>query len=107
MSEVDLQIGGRKYSVACADGQETQLRELAARLDQTVSAVTANRFLPEGLALVLGSLILCSELTDKIESGKTQAAEQALSDDELNRTFAGVENVAKRISAVADTFENA
>lgn len=106
MSEVSLQIGGRSYSVACADGQERQLRELAARLDQVVSAVSANRRLPEGLALVLGSLILCSELSDKIESEKTEAAEREVSGDELSRTLADVEKVSERISAVADAMEN-
>lgn len=107
MSEVSFQIGGRKYSVSCADGQEKQLRDLAGRLDQVVTAVSASRPLPEGLALVIGSLILCSELSDKIESGKTEAAEQALSSDDLNQTLADMEKVTQRISAVAETMETA
>lgn len=42
MAEVNVEINGRKYRMACEDGQEPHLRELAERFDAGVEALKDN-----------------------------------------------------------------
>ena len=46
MAEVSIEVGGRRYDVACRDGEEPQLRRLAMLVDQKAeqarSAVGSN-----------------------------------------------------------------
>ena len=42
MSDVTLSIGGRNYTVSCADGQEDHVRHLASVIDGKLSAMGNN-----------------------------------------------------------------
>lgn len=107
MADVQLIIGGIKYSLACGDGQEERLRTLAAQLDEKVSAIKQRRLMPEGLALVMGSLVLASELTEKYESVLIDQRENMITPEVLAQTVQLVEKVSERISGVAESIENA
>jgi len=34
MANIDIEVAGRRYSVACRDGEEEHLRSVAAEVDQ-------------------------------------------------------------------------
>ncbi len=40
MAKADLLIGGKRYALSCAPGQEARLEELGARFDQRVRELT-------------------------------------------------------------------
>ena len=67
MPKVDISINGRLYPVACDEGQEGRVRDLADMLDQRVRALAGPA--PVGVVgetqiLVLAGLMLADELTE-------------------------------------------
>ncbi len=61
MSNLDLTIGGRRYVVACASGEEAHVTELGQIVD---AAITANglRGQSESRMLLFAALMLADEL---------------------------------------------
>lgn len=97
MAQLTLTVGGRGYQLACRDGEEAHLRDLArmvdARAEEAASAVgTAN----EARQLLLAALLLADELND-LKAGAADPAEVALAG-----TLA---TLAQRIETLADRLE--
>ena len=61
MSEVTLQVGGRPYTVSCADGEEDHVRHLAGIVDGKLAAMGANRVPGDAKNLLFAALILADE----------------------------------------------
>lgn len=82
MAQVSISINGRPYTVACEDGQEPRLQELAAALDEEVSGLASaigqvgdTRLLViAGLSLVDRMSDLVSELDQPREQNQNDAA---------------------------------
>ncbi len=65
MAEVTIEVGGRRYDVACRDGEEEQLRDLARLVDEKAQqARTAVGGMNESRQLLLAALLLADELND-------------------------------------------
>ncbi len=65
MAQVSISINGRPYTVACEDGQEPRLRELAAALDEEVSGLaTAIGQVGDTRLLVIAGLSLVDRMAD-------------------------------------------
>ncbi len=81
MAELTITVGGRRFEVACRDGEEHLLQTAAAILDAEAQTVVgqAGR-IPEGRLLLMSGLLLAD---------RTIAAEQAL--DEANARAAALE----------------
>lgn len=107
MADVNLFIGGQKYTVACGDGQEQSLKELAAMLDEKVSYIKSNMPASESLGLVMGALLLANEMREKNEELAAAHNETAVSPEVLTQTVQLIEKVSNKISSVAETMENA
>ena len=59
MAELDLEIGGKTFRVACADGEERQLEAAAALVrSEAQSLVAAIGQVPESRMLLMSSLML-------------------------------------------------
>jgi cell division protein ZapA len=68
MAQVDLKIAGRTYEIACRDGEEAHLRQLADIVDgKAVQAGRALGGVNEARQLLLASLLLADELNDRLE----------------------------------------
>src|SRR5216684_4643412 len=62
MPEVHLTINGRSYPVACEEGQESRIKELAQYLDRkTAEFVTKLGQIGEARLLVLAALVITDE----------------------------------------------
>lgn len=107
MADVQLIIGGQRYTVSCGEGQEESLKDLARQLDEKVSFIKARMPVTESLGVVMGALLLASDLTEKIQELSAAQTESAASTEVLAQTAQLVEKVSRRISAVAETIENA
>ena len=107
MSDVQLHVGGQRYIVSCGEGQEESLKDLAHRLDEKVSFIKSRMPVSENLGLVMGALLLASDLTEKNQELSSAQAENAASTELLIQTTQLVEKVSQRISSVAETIENA
>ena len=74
MAQVDVSVNGQSYRIACEDGQEDRLVDLAAIVDEKVlglvnqiGQVGSNRL------LVMAALVIADELVDlKNEAGSSQ-----------------------------------
>ena len=104
MANVDLEIASRSYSVACRDGEEAHLQQLAAVVDgKAKQAASALGNMGEARQLLLASLLLADELKE-VRSGVPVAApaepDPAVA-DALERLAERVEMLAERLEAKA------
>jgi cell division protein ZapA len=108
MANVDLQIGSRRYSVACRDGEEEKLRSTAALVDgKAREAADALGSLSEARQLLFASLLLADQLQEA-KSGipappPAADAQQAQADPALANAL---ERLAERMELLAERVEN-
>ena len=106
MAQVDVSVNGQSYRIACEDGQEDRLVDLATMVDEKVldlvnqiGQVGSNRL------LVMAALIIADELVDlKNEAGSPQELE-----DNTNKqdTVLALQEITKKIENIADQVEQA
>lgn len=104
MAEVILAIGGRSYTVACRDGGEDHLRNLATRVDAKVAeAQGAVGTASEVRQLLFAALLLADDVA---EAGGTTVAVSAAPapDPEIARALLAL---ATRVESMADALEHA
>ena len=103
MASVDIEIAGRRYNVACRDGEEAHLRSVAAIVDQKAQdAAQALGSLAEARQLLFASLLLADELKELRAGGGGGAATAAADDPELGNSL---ERLAQRMESLAQRLE--
>ena len=80
MPEVTIQIGGRPFSVACQEGEESYLHSAAKMLDEEASVLAeqAGR-MPEARMLLMAGLMLADKtasVEDRIAEVQAELAER-------------------------------
>ena len=106
MAQVDVSVNGQSYRIACEDGQEDRLVDLAAMVDEKViglvnqiGQVGSNRL------LVMAALIIADELVDlKNEAGSSQELEDNTNQQD---TVLALQEITRRIENIADQVEQA
>lgn len=106
MAQVDVSVNGQSYRIACEDGQEDRLVDLAAMVDEKVlglvnqiGQVGSNRL------LVMAALVIADELVDlKNEAGSSQELEDNTNQQD---TVIALQEITKRIENIADQVEQA
>ena len=106
MAQVDVSVNGQSYRIACEDGQEDRLVDLAAMVDEKVldlvnqiGQVGSNRL------LVMAALVIADELVDlKNEAGSLQELEDNSNQQD---TVLVLQEITKRIENIADQVEQA
>jgi cell division protein ZapA len=107
--KVDISINGRLYAVACDDGQENRVRELADMVDSRVKQLTGPGpvgGVGETQILVLAGLMLADELSETKAAmnghGKPAPPAPALDAEEEDLLIAAVDHLTDRIGVIAD-----
>ncbi len=103
MAQLDVTINGRNYRVACDDGQEDHLRQLAEYVDRQVMelADTVGQ-VGEARLLVMASLLIADDLSESF------ASSQSKSDNEAEEKLAEVTDaLARHIETIAAGLEAA
>ena len=106
MAQVDVSVNGQSYRIACEDGQEDRLVDLATMVDEKVlelvnqiGQVGSNRL------LVMAALIIADELVDlKNEVGPLQEQKDNTNQQD---TVLALQEITKRIENIADQVERA
>ena len=102
MAEVTIEVGGRRYDVACRDGEEDQLRRLAGLVNEKAErARAAVGGVNESRQLLLAALLLADELQD-LRSG----AKPPLPIDTDAALAEAVEQLAERVETLASHLES-
>ena len=100
MADVELLVGGRKYSIACRDGGEDHLRTIAAHVDRKAAeARAAVGDVNEARQLLFAALLLADEMAENAGATAPPPADP--------RIGAALSQLANRIEAVADSLERA
>jgi cell division protein ZapA len=104
MASIDIEVAGRRYNVACRDGEETHLHSVAAMVDQRArDATEALGSLTETRQLLFAALLMADDIKEmRTGAGITEppppppdpAVAQAL------------ERLAARMEALAENLEN-
>lgn len=104
MPQVSVIINGRAYPVACDEGQEQRIRDLARVIDGKVGTF-ARQLGQAGEArlLVMAALVLADELVEANEALNHMRAQPAGPDGAAAAD--GIDQLAARIEAVAARLE--
>ena len=105
MSNVSLEIGGRQYSVASADGEEQHVALLGRRIDEKLRAMGGSAGQSESRMLLFAALLLADEIHEMTVRGGAPAP----ADDgpALARVANGIDAAARRIEKLAADLEQA
>jgi cell division protein ZapA len=104
MANIDVDIAGRRYNVACRDGDEDHLRSLASVVDQRAQdAATALGGLTESRQLLFAALLIADDLKEaRAGAGLPDPAppppDPAVAD--------ALERLASRLENLADDLED-
>lgn len=105
MPQISVTINGRSYPIACKDGEEQRIRDLARSIDAKVAAFARQvGQAGEARLLVLAALVLADELDEANETVR-RLSEQAVQAADDAPLAAGVERLAQRVEAVAARLE--
>ena len=105
MSNVSLEIGGRQFSVASADGEEEHVALLGRRIDEKLRAMGGAAGQSESRMLLFAALLLADEIHEMtVRSGASAPADDGPA---LASVAEGIEAAAKRIEKLATDLEQA
>jgi cell division protein ZapA len=105
MPQVSITINGRAYPVACDEGQEERIRDLARSIDSRVAGFARQvGQAGEARLLLLTALVLADELAEANEAARRLGTQSVAVD---SAAVAGnVSRLAQRIEAVAARLES-
>ena len=106
MAQVDVSVNGQSYRIACEDGQEDRLVDLATMVDEKVLDLV-NQIGQVGSTrlLVMAALIIADELVDlKNEAGSSQ---ELVDNSNQQDTVLALQEITKIIENIADQVEQA
>lgn len=108
MPLVNVMVNGRAYTVACDDGEEDHLRQLAEHVDRKVRELLGSIGQVGDMRLILMASILITDeyfaVLDKLHS-----QEQALADAARGESIAAeaLEAAARRVEDITSALERA
>ena len=111
MAQVTITINSREYAVACEDGQEVRILQLARLLDEKAKLLTeASGQVNENMLLAMVGLLLADELSELKKNGaapaETQPANAALSEEIDAGLAEKINQIAQEINSVAKKIES-
>lgn len=113
MAEVTIYINGRSYDIACDDGQEDRVVELATYIDQKLQHIShSGASYNDSHLVVLTTLVLADELFDLREqtgSASTRttraAASAANNKEEETAVLRILDQLTKRVDSISNSVQ--
>ncbi len=103
MANIDVEVAGRRYDVACRDGEEEHLRSLAAVVDRRAGdAAGALGGLSETRQLLYAALLIADDLKE-VRAGMGLPDPAPPPPDPA--VAEALEQLASRIEAIAESLE--
>ena len=101
MSNVTLTIGGRFYTVACAEGEEAHIEALGRTIDGKLTGMPNLSGQSEARTLLFAALLLADELHEA-RSGNAPAGDGP----DTAQAAEALERLAETLESLADRLEN-
>ncbi|UTW54990.1 cell division protein ZapA [Kordiimonas sp. SCSIO 12610] len=100
MAQISINVNGKSHLLACADGEEEQLKQLAEYVNsKTVELTEKLGHVSESKLLLMASLLIADELNEALEGKGQQGIIGGISEDDL----AGIlTEVAVEVEGIAD-----
>ena len=105
MSNVSLEIGGRSFSVASADGEEQHVATLGRMIDDKLRAMGGAAGQSESRMMLFAALLLADEIHEMKTRGGAPLPEDPA--PMLAKLADGIDGAAKRLENLAATLEQA
>jgi cell division protein ZapA len=106
MSNITLSIGGRSYTVACAEGEENHVRSLGSMINTKVSSMGDMSGQAETRMLLFAALLLADELHEANNQPRSSQS-PAPADGEPSPEMAGMlAQLANRLENLAERLES-
>ena len=103
MASIDIEIAGRRYNVACRDGEESHLHSVAAMVDQRAhDAATALGSLSETQQLLFAALLIADDIKE-IRAGA--GIPEPVPPPPDPAVAQSLERLASRMESLADSLE--
>ena len=94
MAQITITISGREYAIACEDGQEARILQLANILDEKAKAFSdASPYIAENMLLTMVALVLADELS---ESKKKKASGSKISSEDMSEKLLEIDDLFTR-----------
>ncbi len=105
MATIDIEVAGRRYNVACRDGEEAHLFAVAAMVDQRArDAAQALGSLTETRQLLFAALLMADDIKEMRAGAGIPEPPPPPPDPTVAQAL---ERLASRMEALADSLENA
>jgi len=107
MAEVTVTLNGRSYDIACDNGQEGRVVDLAAYVDQKLQQISrSGAAYNDAHLMVLTAIVLADELLEAREGAparpvKAASAAPEKSDKDETILLRALENLTQRIDGIA------
>lgn len=110
MAEVNISINGRKFGIACDDGQEQRVIDLANFVDSRLQEISkAGAGSNESHLLVLTSIVMADELFDMRDAAangnQAQLGGLQITRDDEGTIVNAIDQMASRIDAIAGNLQ--
>ena len=104
MATIDIEVAGRRYNVACRDGEEAHLHSVAAMVDQRArDAGEALGSLTETRQLLFAALLMADDIKEMRAGAGIPEPPPPPPDPTVAQAL---ERLAARMEALADSLEN-
>jgi cell division protein ZapA len=101
MSNVTLSIGGRQYTVACAQGEEAHIEALGRSIDGKLNSLPNMAGQSEPRTLLFAALLLADELHEARSGGGGVPSGDEKTAETLERLADTLEGLAQRLENAA------
>jgi cell division protein ZapA len=106
MAQVEIMVNGQSYRIACEDGQEQRLGDLARMVDAHVGDLVEQvGQVGHTRLLVMASLLVADELVDLQEAANEISEDGA--DIASMRAIEAISRVSGRLEAIAERLDQA
>ena len=108
MAQVDVVINDRSYRIACDDGQDGHVTELANYVDSRVQELVSSvGQVGDARLLVMASLLIADELSETMTALNKRRASQEDNSPTMEHVAQTMEDLADRIERIAARLEAA
>lgn len=102
MAQINVNVAGKSYSLACAEGEEDRLHKLAAYIDSKATDLTGKLgHVAESRLILMAAVLIADELHESMEGKGQGGLLTGLSEDDvavmLNDTATEVEAIAEQL----------
>lgn len=106
MAQVDVEVNGQTFRIACEDGQEERLTDLASMVNGKVMDLASQvGQVGQHRLLVMAALVIADELVDLRNDSLNLGGNKTNNGD--NEFTTVLEQVTKRIENIADQIDKA